>query len=249
MKIGVIQLPRRLFLNINILILSLNSDDDWIDLQLQRKYLFLYNCSKGEKLFKRWNLLLVSLEGRSVGSLPPPESVQEEFTHYNPVDIIWTFEVTNCRCNVNTVTNIIFKLKNQNSKLISGGFGGGCSRRAPTDPTDQYFLNFMGFFRKCINILGRHSPKGLEPPAMTSPGSTPADRWTTWSLLKKSRRDLWWENYLNFNLNFLQNSYCFGWVMETKEEWTFWLADDDVIRHPFCSAIPAVELHPSGSRK
>ena len=41
-------------------------------------------------------------------------------------------------------------------------------------PTDQNFFNFMGFFRKCINILGRRPPKGLAPPPTTSPGSAPA---------------------------------------------------------------------------
>ena len=49
---------------------------------------------------------------------------------------------------------------------------GGRSWQAPP-PSDQNFLNFMGFFRKCINILGWRPPKGLAPPPMTSPGSAP----------------------------------------------------------------------------
>ena len=40
-------------------------------------------------------------------------------------------------------------------------------------PMDQNFFNFMGFFRKCINILGRLPPKGVDAPPMTSSGSTP----------------------------------------------------------------------------
>ena len=40
-------------------------------------------------------------------------------------------------------------------------------------PMYRNFFNFMGFFRKCINILGRRTPKGLALPPMTSPGSSP----------------------------------------------------------------------------
>ena len=41
--------------------------------------------------------------------------------------------------------------------------GGALLAHAP--PTDQNFFNFMGFFRKCINILGRHPP----PPGFGAP--------------------------------------------------------------------------------
>ena len=51
--------------------------------------------------------------------------------------------------------------------------GGGCSQHAP--PTDQHFFNFMGFFRKYTNILGRCPTKRLVSPPMTSTGSAPGN--------------------------------------------------------------------------
>ena len=59
----------------------------------------------------------------------------------------------------------------------SGGFrGAGGVLPARVSPMDQNFFNFMGFFRKCINILGRRPPRGLAPPPTTSPGSAPVSK-------------------------------------------------------------------------
>ena len=56
--------------------------------------------------------------------------------------------------------------------LYSGRFRGG-ALPVRTPSKDQNFFNFMGFFRKCINILDQPPPNGLAPPPMTSPGSAP----------------------------------------------------------------------------
>ena len=58
--------------------------------------------------------------------------------------------------------------------MISGGFRGGLTRRAPPS-TVQNCLNFMQFFTKFGKIICWRPPGGLAPPPTGNPGSAPDD--------------------------------------------------------------------------